>query len=82
ILSIPPEFKYTFAYISAGVMLGMAAYIIFTHLIKLRIIRMVFGLLLGSVILLSVLYMRPKFIEEEDILITSLREQTLFYRKF
>ncbi|MDA3792806.1 MAG: hypothetical protein PF545_04010 [Elusimicrobia bacterium] len=79
LLAVPIEFKYSYAHISAVVMIVMSVYIIFTQLIRLRVLRIFFGLLGGIILFLAVQVVRPKFVGKEDVDNISYRENTLLY---
>ncbi len=79
LLAEPIKFQYSYAHISPVVMILMSIYIIFTQLIRLRVLRIIFGLLVGIILFLVVHLVRPNFLDKEDLKNISFRENTLLY---
>ncbi|GEM_PF-3437951 len=57
---------YSFAYISAIVMLALAAYVILAQILKFRIIRFIIGLLVGVVLFIGVYIARNELTTRQE----------------
>ena len=66
-VKIPVQGEYVFAHLAAAIMLVMAGYFVIRHLIKLKLVKIATGIMLGIMLFLAVQYLQKQHITQEDL---------------
>ncbi len=79
IFNIPWQIQYTYAHVSSILMLVIAGYFIVRHVIKLKIMRIILGIVVGSIFLLALKYYQRNYIGSGELKNIPHMENRLLY---
>jgi len=78
-VKIPVQGEYAFAHMAAALMLVMAVYFVIRHLVKLKLVKITTGIMLGIMLFLVVKYFQKQHITPEDLKKIEHLENRLLY---
>lgn len=79
ILNIPREAQYAYAHVSAVIMLATVIYIFVRHIIRLKFIKIILGIVIGVILFFVLKYYQKNYISRDDLKKIPYLENRILY---